>query len=35
MLARAKADLLTGDGEQGGTTQAMQNEVVSHTMHAF
>jgi glutamate synthase domain-containing protein 2 len=35
MLARAKADLLTSDGEQGGTTQAMQHEMVSHASHAF
>ena len=32
MLARTKPHLLTSDGEQGGTTEAMQDEVVSHAI---
>ena len=31
MLARTKPHLLTSHREQGGTTEAMQDEVVSHT----
>jgi hypothetical protein len=30
MLARTKTDLFAGDGEQGGTTKAVQQKMVSH-----
>ena len=30
MLARAERDLFAGDGEQGGSPEAMQLETVSH-----
>ena len=35
MLARTKAHLLTSSGEQGGTTQAMEHEMMNHMATRF